>query len=314
MRLTTETILQIVRPHCPDCTAATIHFEPLKTGKFNDSYKIYAPTETFILRLAPSRDAVFVFYEREMMRQEPALHALLNEQTAVPVPLIYAFDDSHTVVPRDYILMNCLPGRPLTEMPQVDFDFVLRQVGQMLAEVHALHHERYGYVGAHRPMVPQDTWVDAFEVMWHKLLDDVVMVGYYNTAERQFLAERFSQHRPLFDRPLPASLLHMDVWHENILVDEQGVVTGLIDWDRAVWGDPEIEFAILDYCSLSGPAFWEGYGQPRDTSAEAQIRQHFYLLYELQKYIVIYHGRNREPDRAAEKKRQVLQLVRQAFT
>ncbi|MCB0037774.1 MAG: aminoglycoside phosphotransferase family protein, partial [Anaerolineales bacterium] len=237
-----------------------------------------------------------------------------NEQTAVPVPFVYAFDDSHTLVPRDYILMNCLPGRPLSEMPQVDCDGVLRQVGQMLAEVHALHNEHYGYLGDHRPMVPQNTWVEAFEVMWHKLLDDVVMVGYYNTAERQFLADLFKQHRPLFDRPVPASLLHMDVWHENILVDERGVVSGLIDWDRAVWGDPEIEFAILDYCRLSGPAFWEGYGQPRDTSAEAQIRQHFYLLYELQKYIVIYHGRNHEPEAAATYKQQVLQLVKQAFS
>jgi fructosamine-3-kinase len=108
-----------------------------------------------------------------------------------------------------------------------------------------------------------------------------------------------------------ASLLHMDIWHQNILVDENGRVTGIVDWDRALWGDPEIEFAVLDYCGISEPAFWEGYGQPRDESEAARIRQVFYLLYELQKYIVIRQGRGHDPASARNYKRQVMQIVHQ---
>ncbi|OUL36382.1 hypothetical protein BV372_08175 [Nostoc sp. T09] len=59
-------------------------------------------------------------------------------------------------------------------------------------------------------------------------------------------------------------MLHMDVWFQNILVDSAGNVTGLVDFDRALWGDPEIEFAVLDYCGISEPAFWRGYGRERD--------------------------------------------------
>ena len=33
--------------------------------------------------------------------------------------------------------------------------------------------------------------------------------------------------------------------------------------------------------------FWEGYGVPRPSGREAKIRRIFYLLYEIQKYIVI---------------------------
>ena len=110
--------------------------------------------------------------------------------------------------------------------------------------------------------------------------------------------------------PVPSSLLHMDVWHQNILVDERGNVTGIVDWDRALWGDPEIEFAVLDYCGISEPDFWEGYGRERDLSPAARVRQVFYLLYELQKYIVIRHGRSREPTRARGYKAQVMEIVR----
>jgi fructosamine-3-kinase len=101
----------------------------------------------------------------------------------------------------------------------------------------------------------------------------------------------------------------MDVWSQNILVDETGRVTGLVDLDRALWGDPEIEFAVLDYCGISEPAFWRGYGRPRDTSFSAQIRARFYLLYEVQKYIVIRIWRRNDPARARDYKRQSLALA-----
>ena len=101
----------------------------------------------------------------------------------------------------------------------------------------------------------------------------------------------------------------MDIWHQNILVDDAGRVTGIVDWDRGLWGDPEIEFAVLDYCGISEPAFWEGYGKKRDESPEAMVRQRFYLLYELQKYIVIRAGRNRDYAGAQRYKRQSLALA-----
>ena len=149
--------------------------------------------------------------------------------------------------------------------------------------------------------------------MWRKLIEDVAAVGYYTQEECRWLLLLLDKHLPLFDREVPSSLLHMDVWGQNILVDRQGNLTGLVDWDRALWGDPEIEFAVLDYCGISQPAFWEGYGQQRDQSQAAQIRTIFYLLYEIQKYIVIHHGRNNNPASAQQYKQQVLQIVQQFF-
>ncbi|WP_256973118.1 aminoglycoside phosphotransferase family protein [Nostoc sp. T09] len=72
------------------------------------------------------------------------------------------------------------------------------------------------------------------------------------------------RHKRSLDYTESPRLLHMDVWFQNILVDSAGNVTGLVDFDRALWGDPEIEFAVLDYCGISEPAFWRGYGRERD--------------------------------------------------
>jgi hypothetical protein len=76
-----------------------------------------------------------------------------------------------------------------------------------------------------------------------------------------------------------------------------------------LWGDPEIEFAVLDDCGISEPAFWEGYGAGRDRSPEAEVRRVFYLLYEVQKYIVIRRVRGDDPGRADAYRRHSLQLA-----
>jgi fructosamine-3-kinase len=188
-------------------------------------------------------------------------------------------------------------------------DSVLHQVGAYLAQMHALVADRYGYLGAHRPMEPQPTWSQAFTIMWNKLLDDVVACGGYAPDEADALRRLLEVYRPHFERPVPASLLHMDVWSQNILVDDEGTVTGLVDLDRALWGDPEIEYAVLDYCGISEPAFWEGYGRARDVSFPAQIRARFYTLYEVQKYIVIRIWRRNDPQEALAYKRQSFALA-----
>lgn len=298
----------------------TLRITPISTGKHNAAYWIDSHQGRFVLRIAPHDDVGFLFYEWRMMRQEPELHALIGAHTDIPVATIVAHDWSRTRIDRDYLLMTALPGVPLSEalhLTPAQSDRMLRQVGGYLRELHALTApaclgvEHYGYLGSHRPMEPQPTWAAAFGIMWNNLLDDVVMCGCYTTDEAQRLRDLIERHWAHFDRPVVASLLHMDVWSENILIDHDGNVTGLVDVDRALWGDVEIEFAVLDYCGISEPAFWEGYGIERDTSPSAQIRRIFYLLYEIQKYMPIRVWRGRDRTGALRFKQQSLALAAQ---
>jgi aminoglycoside phosphotransferase (APT) family kinase protein len=287
------------------------------TGKFNSTYFVEAAGRPLVLRIAPSDDRDrMLFYEHRMMRQEPALHALLRERTDVPVPAILAHDFGHRHIGRDYLIMERRPGSPISGLANLTgrgFDGILREVGRCLRQIHGLTGDRYGYVGEHRPMEPQPDWPSAFHVMWDMILDDIERCGGYSPEEAAHMRRLLDRHLEVFDRPVPASLLHMDVWAENILADGSGRLTGLIDWDRALWGDPEIEFAVLDYCGISEPPFWEGYGAERDTSPEAEVRRVFYLLYEVQKYIVIRRVRDNDPWRADVYRRQCLGLARQGI-
>ena len=277
---------------------------PIGSGKHNHAYWVEAADgRRWVLRVAPADETGLLFYERRMMRQEPELHALIRERTTIPVAEVVAADFGRARLDRDWLLLAALPGVPLSRArPGPDATArALAEVGAHLRQLHGLlaidclGTRAYGYLGAHRPMPPQPTWEAAFGVMWGKLLDDVVACGCYTTEQAEALRALFERHRPHFAREVEPRLLHMDVWAENILVDAGGHVTGLVDFDRALWGDPEIEFAVLDYCGISEPPFWRGYGAERDVSPGAQVRQRFYLLYELQKYMPIAVWRRQDP-------------------
>ncbi len=299
---------------------ASLRFSPIRTGKHNTSFWVESSEGRFVLRIAPPDETGLLFYERLMMRQEPELHALIRAKTAIPVAEIVGYDFSRTKIERDYLLMTALPGVPLSDAPGLtgeQFRRVLGQVGQYLGQLHTLtapeclENENYGYLGPHRPMSPQPAWAAAFQVMWNRLIEDVAACGSYTPGEAQAMRDLLELHLAHFDRPLTPCLLHMDVWSQNILIDQTGRVTGLVDFDRALWGDVEIEFAVLDYCGISEPAFWEGYGAARDESLPAIIRRQFYLLYELQKYIPIRVWRRNDPAGAARYKQQSFELAAQ---
>jgi fructosamine-3-kinase len=291
---------------------------PIRTGKHNTSFWVDTKHGRSVLRLAPPDDTGLLFYERRMMRQEPALHVLIRSRTSIPIAEVLAADFSRTRIDRDYMLVRALPGVPLSDAPHMTgarMDAALTQLGAQLYQLHnltapdCLAMQAYGYLGQHHPIDPQPTWFAAFRLMWGKLLDDVVACDAYSVAEAQALRDLLDRYQEHFAHPVQPCLLHMDVWAQNILVDAAGDVTGLVDFDRALWGDPEIEFAVLDYCGISEPAFWDGYGTTRDTSPPARIRRLFYVLYEVQKYMPIRVWRGNDPAGATEYKQQCLALA-----
>ena len=296
-----------------DIDAASLRLSRCRTGKFNTTWFVDGADEPLVLRVAPSDDPEpLLFYEYRMMRQEPGIHERLLRETRVPVPAIRAVVQDDPDLDRDFLVMERLPGVPLSErgFGSAQVNRLMASVGECLKQAHALEGPAYGYVGPHQPMEPQADWSAAFRIMWDKLLTDTERCGGYTSDEACTMRRLLDTHAAVFERKVPKALLHMDVWAQNILADETGQLTGLLDWDRALYGDPEIEFAVLDYCGISTPAFWEGYGDLRDESSEARLRHAFYYLYELQKYILIRRLRSGSAAAAEGYRREALRLAK----
>jgi aminoglycoside phosphotransferase (APT) family kinase protein len=271
---------------------------PFGAGRFSQTFSVTGPDRELVLRVAPPDDLRQLFYERRMMRQEPAIHARLLAETSIPVPEIVTHDFSRERIDRDWLLMPRLAGKPLSRasLDADAADRALRQWGGYIAEAHGLTDPggRYGYLGEHACMEPQPTWRDAFAVMYRKELDDIVDCGVYDRATADECMRLLEDHLDVFEHRDAPRLLHGDIWVTNLLVAPDGTVTGVLDWDRACWGDVEWDLAIAEYCGVTRPAFWAGYGRQVDNhGGAAAVRRLFYLLYEHQKYIVISTSRRR---------------------
>jgi fructosamine-3-kinase len=289
MKVSSEQAAQLAALHLGE---GEWHAAEFGAGKFSQTFSVEGGGGEYVLRVAPPDSLLQLFYERRMMRQEPAIHARLLAETSVPVAEIAAHDFSRRRIDRDYLLMPRLPGTPLSRA-SLSADGrarALRQWGGHVAQVHALTdpRNRFGYLGEHRCMEPQPTWPGAFAVMYRKELDDIVACGVYDRDTADAAQKLLEDHLDAFDHCDTSRLLHGDLWVTNLLVEPDGRVTGVLDFDRACWGDVEWDLAIAEYCGVTRPPFWEGYGRHVEThEGDAAVRRMFYLLYEHQKYIVI---------------------------
>jgi aminoglycoside phosphotransferase (APT) family kinase protein len=72
-------------------------------------------------------------------------------------------------------------------------------------------------------------------------------------------------------------LVHFDLWDGNILLDD-GRLSGIIDAERAFWGDPVAEFVSLTLLHDLDAPLLEGYGRAR-FDAPARRRLTLYRVY-----------------------------------
>jgi aminoglycoside phosphotransferase (APT) family kinase protein len=291
---------------------APVEISPVTTGKFNETYVCQLREKKVVLRIAPDDTAGFIFYEKNMMAQEPGLHKIIREKTSIPVPEIYVFDDSRTVLERNFLIMEHIRGQALSDihLSRSAHVRIMERCGRFLRELHDnCTSDKYGYLGEHKCMRPAFDWTSAFQNIWEKLITDVFDCKVYDKTEKHAALQAIDKQLHVFDRKLPASLLHMDIWAQNIMVSDGGNINGIVDWDRALWGDPEIEFAVLDYCGFNNAAFWRGYGKASETSRNGEIRRLFYHLYEVQKYLVIYTLRRHDPKSIHQYKPYCLRLI-----
>lgn len=290
------------RDPAPDWTC-----RPFGEGRFSETFAVTAPCgDATVLRVAPPDTLRQLFYELRMMRREPLIHQRLLKETTVPVPPILAYDFSRTMIDRDILIMPRLEGKPLNAagLPPRSTRRALREWGAYVAQIHGLSDpdNRFGYLGGDPCMPSANTWADAFAGMFQRELRDITETGVYDPKTADRFMRLLEKHLDVFKNCPRANLLHGDLWVTNLLVAPDGRVTGVIDFDRACWGDTGWDLAIAEYCGITQAPFWEGYGKVPDVSRdEAAIRRFFYLMYEHQKYIVISVSARRNNPAAARR-------------
>jgi aminoglycoside phosphotransferase (APT) family kinase protein len=267
----------IVRLHCNQTLQG---FTELSDGAFNAAYRLdLANGTTRVLKIAPPPDVPVMSYEKDILKAEVGALRLVRRKTRMPVPQIHAHDESGSLIPSAYFLMDFVPGRSVWDLRQHLSEDAVRQIdqaaGRYQKEMNAIQGESFGYFASSQRF---SDWRDCFDHILRGVLKDGRAVNVPLPLEDAALITLAQRHYPALENITSPQLVHWDLWDGNIFVDpETFQITGIIDFERALWGDPlmEVGFGGL----MDKPYFIEGYGEDLRNKPGAAARKALYNLY-----------------------------------
>ncbi|HEU5155693.1 MAG TPA: aminoglycoside phosphotransferase family protein [Streptosporangiaceae bacterium] len=243
-----------------------------------------------VLKLAPPSKVELLSYEREIIRTE-ALFYELAAQTGVPVPaLLHADLDG----PIQYLIMSAIDGVPWfgadERLAADDRRRLRRELGRQVAVLHQITGTTYGY--PQQPAMTATSWTAAFLAMIDGVLADAVRFRADLPLPAARIANAVRAHAHVLQDVRVPVLVHFDLWPGNVLLDltgERPTIAGLIDHERAFWGDPVADFVSLDVFGASERdedlvgGYREAGGRlPRTASVRVRL-----ALYRLYLYLIM---------------------------
>jgi len=119
-KITLESAQTLIAAHFGG-QARIAHFTELTDGMYNAAFLIELTSgEKTVLKVAPPDDVKVLRYEKNIMLAEVEVLRLLAAQTRVPVPQIFAYDTSRSLIDNDYFIMAYISGTSLFKLrPQL---------------------------------------------------------------------------------------------------------------------------------------------------------------------------------------------------
>lgn len=252
----------------------------LKEGWFNAAYNIRLSNgKETILKIAPPRDAEILTYEKNIMTTEVASMRLVSQNPAIPVPEIYYFDTTRDLCDSDYFFMEKLAGdnyehvkKDLPPETQAQID---QSIGKIVRAINSFSGTYFGYDG--NSDLRGKTWKETFLKIIDSVLDDGRRKNADYGMDSAEIRKAILKHAPALESVTTPQLVHWDAWDLNFFVKD-GKVTGIIDFERALWAEPlfEAQFRALAFGGVSESM--QGYGKTTFTHEE-DVRCHLYTLH-----------------------------------
>ena len=233
----TETIKEMVKAAFPD--KSVVKIKELTEGMCNVTYHIVFDDDSeSILKIAAKDTKGNTSNEINLMKAEVSAMRLVAEKCSFKVADIQYYDCSKTVCNGDYFFMEKLAGDNYAfikdKLPEDVIAVLDSEIGRISKELTTVTNKGFGFLGDDKRY---DTLFEFVKTMLTNLISDArkksIDIGY--DAGR--LLEQLDGERNIFDPVRSASLVHWDMWEGNVFV-ENNHVSGIIDWERALWGEP----------------------------------------------------------------------------
>ena len=187
-----------------------------------------------------------------------------------PTPEVLLVEPPGGLLDHAFTVMTALPGLPLSEVdPLLDAAAnrrLYRRLGEVLAAVHGIGQAAFGYLTT-EVEEPESTNTAYMTRQFARKLAEFDDLG-GDPALRDTVGRHVAERVPLFGGCAAPVLCHNDFHDGNVLVVEGAngwEVTGFVDVENAIAGDPLSDVAKTDYYSIRGDhaklvGLLEGYG------------------------------------------------------
>ncbi|KYF88633.1 hypothetical protein BE20_36360 [Sorangium cellulosum] len=252
-------------------------------GTFNTTYLVsLAPPlveeRRVVLRVAPPDSAALSWDEAALMRRELHIQPYFAGLSTL-APRTLAADFTRQLIDRDYAFQTLLPGERWDDVADAlspEKSLALwEQFGRITRTIHGTAGSAFG---GPFPVPEFPAWSEAVLYRLGCALRTVAEAS-LDVTDMAAAIEIIRGGAAVLDEIREPRLLHGDLWLFNLLIErgaEGPRIVGVIDADRAFWGDPMADWTMFVLSKSASPAnrplydrFWEAYGRPPQTRASA---------------------------------------------
>ncbi|WP_124067260.1 phosphotransferase [Clostridium sp. E02] len=275
---TQETLNQMILNAFPQRISTSI--TELTEGYFNVAYRIaFEDGESVILKIAPPAGIPVMSYEKDMMKGEVMAMRIAAKSAHVPVAKILYYNEQFPVLNSPYFFMEFLEGQSFHLLKDQLSDEIKKKIkvnsGKLNRTINEITGEAFGYIS--QPDTWGPNWYSVFSQMINLALSDARQLSIDLKISTEKLLHQLKLSQYAFLEVTTPKLVHWDLWDGNLLIKDDRI-SGLIDWERALWGDPLMEAGFRSYGNSED--FKEGY-QVKNISKTEQVRILWYDLYTL---------------------------------
>jgi aminoglycoside phosphotransferase (APT) family kinase protein len=283
-------------------------FHELTDGFFNSAYFMeLSDGGRWVIKIAPHPSVKVMRYEKGILRTEADVLRLVKDNTDLPVPSVEFIDYTHDRIENDYFIMDYVDGVPLNKirdsLAAAEARAIDENTGHYLKQMNSITGQFFGNYFQRELM--SDSWRDSFDRMLRAVLEDGQSEEVVLPVDYLPLYSRLSEHFAALEEVRIPQLVHWDLWDGNIFIDPiTKKITGLIDFERALWGDylMEANFGAFGV----NPSFLRGYGEEIPYSANRRPRRSLYNIYLYLIMVIECYFRKYENDRQEKWARQKL--------
>ncbi|WP_099205179.1 phosphotransferase family protein [Scatolibacter rhodanostii] len=256
------------------------HIQELTEGFFNIAYAVVFDDGTeSVLKIAPHPDTTVIAYEKNIMATEVACMKIVAEKSAVPLPKVQFSDFSCALCNAPYFFMEKIEGKSFSTQKDSfsaeEISYIYHETGKLNKQINAITNNFFGYPS--QTEFQGEHWYDIFAKMIKAMVQNAEKAQIKLPISLDELLCLLEKHKLIFEEVKIPQLVHWDIWDGNVFVKD-GKITGIIDWERCLWGDVLMEVGFRSYAQTT--EFLSGYGIEKFTVSE-QKRILWYDIYLL---------------------------------